>query len=151
MQVRRLTSETVEIFKNRVNQLTADSPRKWGTMSAAAMLRHLRHLLELSLSEVEVKDQSNVFTKYVVRPIAFHVLPDWPKGKIKAPDHLTPKAEDFDQERQKLIAAFDRFVDAVSKSPDKMALHPLFGSYPIHYWAFLHGRHFEHHFRQFGV
>lgn len=151
MQVKRLTSENLPLFKARIAKLAPDTPRQFGALSPAGMLRHLRAIIEISLEEVPAIDRSTFFTRNLMRVVAFHVLPTWPKGKIKAPDELTPDPGEFEDERQKLYAAFDRFTDALHREPDRATLHPLFGRHPLRYWAHMHGRHFEHHFEQFGI
>ena len=151
MQVTRLTSENLPLFKDRVAKLAPDTPRRFGELSPAGMMRHLRTIIEMSLEEIPAVDRSTFFSRNIMRVIAFHVLPTWPKGKIKAPAEFTPDAGEFEQERQKLFAAFDRFADALRRDPERSTLHPLFGRHPLRYWARLHGRHFEHHFEQFGI
>jgi oxepin-CoA hydrolase/3-oxo-5,6-dehydrosuberyl-CoA semialdehyde dehydrogenase len=147
----RLTAKNLPRFQQRIGGLTADNPRKWGTMNAAGMLRHLRAVIEMSLEEVPVKDTSTFYSRTIMRVVAFHVLPTWPKGKIKAPSDFTPKADSFEDERKRFLAALERFVEAESSTPNRVTLHPLFGRHPLTYWAHIHGRHFEHHFEQFGI
>lgn len=152
MALAKLNRENLSQFKARIAKLSPDTKPQWGGLTPTRLLTHLRILLEMSLEEREFLDRSTWFTRNVVRVLAFHVMPSWPKGKIRAPDEFTPELGDaFEQEREKLLAAFDRFVEAAAAQPQRRTRHSLFGDLTLEYWTFMHARHFEHHFQQFGV
>lgn len=140
-------------FTDRINSITAETERRWGTMSAPKMLRHLRLAFEASLDEVEAEDRSNFLTRTVLRYIVFHLWTNWPKGKIKVPGNLTPEPDgDLGFERGRLFAAAERYLDALEEDPTRPGgVHPLFGRQTIGYWSRVHGVHMDHHLRQFGV
>lgn len=147
-----LTSENVPEFKRRVALIRSDSKRRFGIMSAPGMLAHLTRAIEVSLGEIEVSDASNFFSRNVIRRIAFETPLPWPKGKIKAPDNFFRNdASDVDAERERLLVAIERFVKVAESEPQRRALHPTFGSLTLKYWQRLHGKHFNHHFEQFGA
>jgi len=138
---------------DRINRITPETQLLWGSMSSARMLRHLRLAFEASLGEVVVEDRSNFFTRNILAFIVFHLWTNWPKGKIKVPDSLTPEPDgDLDSERRKLIEAGDRFLDALEEDPNRLGgAHPMFGRQRISSWSLMHGVHMDHHLRQFGV
>lgn len=139
-------------FERRVNSIRADSPRRWGSLEPAAMLNHLMYAVKLSLEEIREKDMSTFFLRHVMRRIAFGTPFPWPKGRIKAPPSFTPAPSgSFDETRTQLIAAMKRFTETVAREPKRKTLHPMFGPLTLAYWAHAHGKHFNHHFEQFGV
>ncbi len=147
-----LNAETLPMFKEKFGCLTPDTPRQWGKLDAAGMITHIRTVLEASMGERELPDESNAFTRlFIFRKLIYDVMP-WPKGKIKVTDAATPKPEfDFETERRMMFEAVDRFVEAVEKTPERKTLHAGFGTISIREWSRIHGRHNAHHLEQFGV
>lgn len=146
-----LTPATLEIFKRRLTAIESESQRKWGKLTPAGLMRHLRFVVEMSLGEIEVKDGSNFLNRNVLLPVFFKLPIPWPRG-IKAPPTLTPRPEaDLAEERAKLLAGLDRFTAALAADPNRVGTHMLFGPQPFSMWSRMHGRHYEHHFIQFGV
>lgn len=139
-------------YRARIMSLRPNSERRWGKMDATEMMAHLRRSLELSLNEIEgIEDKSNLFTRTVMRWLAFHVLP-WPKGKLKSPPMFFPEFhETFETEREKLLEAMERFIDELEADPEQTGLSPFFGPVTLHYYRRMHGKHMDHHLRQFGV
>lgn len=152
MKLAKLNQENLPRFRDRINRLTADKKPNWGTLTATGMLAHLRTITEMSLEEIPVKDYSTLYSRTIMRFVAFHVLPTWPKGKVKAPSEFTPDPNaNFEEERAKFLAALDRFTAAAASSPTRITRHALFGPLTLEYWTFMHARHFEHHFQQFDL
>jgi hypothetical protein len=153
MAVVLFTPANRDRFVDRINRITPETERLWGSMSPAKMLRHLRLAFEGSLGEFEVQDRSNFFTRNILAFIVFHLWTNWPKGKIKVPDHLTPEPDgNVESERRKLIEAGDRFLEVWRKDVNRPGgVHPLFGRKTIGAWSRIHGVHMDHHLRQFGV
>ena len=152
MPLANLTQSNLPRFIERIDRLSADTKPKWGEMDSARMLAHMRVIVEMSLGEGGHGDHSTWWQRNVVRPIAFSVLPTWPKGKIKVPERYTPVSDaTFEEERAKLYEAFRRFTEALERDPTCVNPHALFGPCTLKYWSRMHARHFEHHFQQFGI
>ena len=152
MPARFLTPETQPSTIDRIQHLNADTPRLWGKMTAAQMIAHLLRSVEVSLEEVRVPDRGNFITRSIVKPFAFQIMTTWPKGRIATiPDYLPKPGADFPAERDRLVAAVNRFVNESSKNPARQTSHPMFGPVTMQYWRRIHGTHFEHHLRQFGA
>ncbi|CAN5516687.1 hypothetical protein BH09SUM1_BH09SUM1_20860 [soil metagenome] len=147
-----LNRKTLPQFRERLDRITCDTGRKWGTMTPAPMLAHLTRCLEISLGEIPSEDKSNIFTRTVMKWIFFDSPLPWPKGKIKAPPGFVPDTCDgFDIERVKLEAVLERFVSALENDPNRKIISAFFGPTPLSYHAKVNGRHMEHHLQQFGV
>jgi len=120
-------------------------------MDLAKTFSHLCRSVEVSLGAVEVKDQSNFLSRTVLKWLVFQVLP-WPKGKIKAPsDSFVEDVGNTEQERQALLDALGRFVETAEREPERKATFFIFGPVPLRYWRRIHGKHLDHHLRQFGA
>lgn len=152
MNAKVLTKETHPEFRERFEALSPDAAPAWGEMDAVRMLRHLRFMFEMSLGDVEEKDQSIPVLREAFWILTFYLFTDWPKGKLKAPKSFTPPAdEDFDREREIFFEKMKQFVDAVAKDPARKELTPLFGPITMTRWQRLHGVHMRHHMKQFGL
>ena len=146
-----LIRQNESIFAARINALTPQSQRQWGALDSVKMMRHLRCIVDMSLEKIVETDRSNFFSSTIFCFLVFRVIP-WPKGKIKAPDTFCPTPEgDFETERKKLLEAISEFIATAEREPNRKTLHPIFGRQTLRYWSLMHGKHLEHHFRQFGV
>jgi len=146
-----ITRITWAVCRARFEQIRDDTPRQWGELDPARMIRHVRLSTELSLAEVEAKDESTWWTRTVFCWLVFNVLP-WPKGKIKVSEVFLPKPDgNVAAERILFFEAMERFLAAVEKEPQRRTTHPMFGPRTMHNWRQIHGKHFDHHLRQFGV
>lgn len=150
MAIVDLTSETLDLFIQRVNALNADTSGKWGKMNSAQMLTHLRLSTEGGLGEIPVKDRSN-FIMRMMGPIVMSGRIPMPKKAKTAPEYVGDAGENFDEEKAAFIDAMGRFVKRCEEEPDKPMLHPLFGPMTVAQWQRGHGVHFAHHLKQFGV
>lgn len=134
---------------DRLRRIESTDPAKWGSLTPVGMICHLRTSVEISLGQCESEDASNLFTRTVLKWVALHM--PWPKGKVKAPDSLTPPPEeDLRGERERLLIRVEEFLTALESEPNRRAQHPAFGSIPLSQWALFHGLHFNHHLNQFG-
>lgn len=139
-------------WEARLEKLRPEAPARFGKLCATGMLGHLQVLLRISLEEESHPDISN----FVFRRRAFHwffveVLP-WPKGKVQAPDYLTPPpAVEFAAAREELRQKMRQFAEACAADPSRHTRSPFLGPLPLRFWARLHGKHQNHHFEQFGI
>lgn len=120
-------------------------------MSVQEMLNHVRLLMETSLGERTLRDVSNPLSRLGIVQNLMLLMP-WPKGKIKAPIKLLDdEVGSFAEERAKLVAVIQRFAAAVAQEPGRLVASPLMGPVTLAFWSRLHGKHVDHHLRQFGV
>jgi hypothetical protein len=144
-----LRQDTLSVYAERVSGFGPDATRRWGTMNPGQTLAHLRSTIETSLGEFEVEDAST----WLSRPLLGLVLAiPWPKGKINGPTELFPPSDgELPEARARLLAAMGRFVEAAGRDPGRRSLNPLFGWQSLNTWTRFHGKHLDHHLRQFGV
>lgn len=145
-----LTRKSLPHYRARVQAIGPESPRRWGSMTPAAMMAHVRRAIEISLEEAPTPNTSTWFTR-AAGPLVFRYMP-WPKGKLKTiPEMLPERTEELERERAELLAAMERFVDRLEREPQRRAVSSLLGNITMRRWSMVHGRHLTHHLDQFGV
>jgi Protein of unknown function (DUF1569). len=135
-----------------LNQLTPEAPALWGSLKAQSMIEHLVEAVEytngkriavvhVSADEANSTKQLLVHSDFVITKGAKGYLTDATKTK-RYQDLLTAI-----NQLNKEIDAFDHFF----RTPGRTAIHPAFGSMNREEWVTWHGKHFTHHFKQFGL
>ncbi len=143
-------ADKAEIF-SRIEQLKPDSPRQWGKMTAHQAICHLNDSFLCRFGERSSTDNSNFFSRTVMKWFALEVPVPWPHGVKTMPenDQLiggTPPVE-FERDRVQLKALIERFCQSL----DNSSPHPLFGQMTEAEWMRWGYLHCDHHLRQFGV
>jgi hypothetical protein len=130
----------------RLRRFTPDRERKWGVMAHDELLPHFIDGMQLALNGTDGSPKG-LMTTPLMRHLLIHRL-SWPEGKVKAPDGAFQRvAEDWDAERDELIALIDRYR---STPPERVGgAHPTFGSMKSRDWDVMVWRHLDHHLRQF--
>jgi hypothetical protein len=133
----------------RAQALMPTSQRRWGRMSPAQMLYHLNCQLRACLGELHILPAQSALKRLVLKPLVLYVIP-WPKDKVQAPQETLATSErDFEAERREFFSLVERV--AGRSLTDVWPEHPAFGAFTGREWSRLCYRHFDHHFRQFGV
>ena len=155
MPILNLNQQNLPFHRDQILALEETTLARWGGMDAAAMVCHLRAVVEMSLGEIEVEQ---VIPPIVGKPIGLlfsYVITRWPKGKKgtkpPAPALCPAPTLPFTDERHRLLAALERFVDRHESDPRHEVPHPMMGPTSLARWSRVHGVHFRHHFRQFGI
>lgn len=133
----------------RIDRLTPDATRAWGTFTVAQMVAHLNDALRMSIGELPVAPKRGPLRYWPIRPLIIHVLP-FPKGAPTAPELLARGDRAVLPDEQAAFHALAARVAAKLPSsgwPD----HPAFGRLSHKDWGVLAYRHTDHHLRQFGV
>ena len=137
--------------KQRIAQLTPDSERRWGRMTAPQVMTHCARGMEMATGELNLP---RIFLgRFIGRPIGSKVFKDDKPFGRNAPTAkaLVVKDEpDFETGRARLLAAIDRFA---AGGPARCTTHPhaFFGKMTPDQWAILAYKHLDHHLRQFGA
>ena len=135
---------------DRLDRLGPDTPRQWGTMTAAQMLAHCASALEVANGD-QTKKQT--LLGRLLSPIARRkILGDapFPRNSPTDPGFVIRDDRDFAAEKARLLSDVARFVEL---GPDHAATctHSFFGNLTGEQWGRLMGKHLDHHLRQFGV
>jgi len=137
----------------RLKQLTSDSARRWGRMSAPQMVCHLIDAFHMMAGDKPVSDVSTAFSRTVIKCIALYAPWRWPRGIQTVPEVDQESggrkpigfAADLAEAAALLAGAANNTAGLDGRT------HPIFG--PMSEaagmrWAYLHT---DHHLRQFGA
>ena len=142
---------TVEAMKNRIHQLTPNTPPHWGKMNAGQMLAHLNVAYDLAYGKVEMK--SNLVMRFLLRTFLLPVVVgDKPfvKNSRTAPVFVVEDDRDFELEKSKLIENIEKMQRDGSDFFEGRESSS-FGKLTAEQWSRQFAKHFEHHFTQFGL
>jgi hypothetical protein len=134
---------------DRINKLTPETQRVWGTMSVDQMLAHCQPSLKVALGELKLKHSliGKLFGKIAKRKLVDEK--PFKKSLPTAPEFKAPNKAVFNEEKTKLINLLERFQQAGPEGLMK-APHPFFGPLTEQEWDILQWKHLDHHLRQFG-
>jgi hypothetical protein len=132
--------------------LHSETPAKWGRLKPQNMIEHLTEAVEytngkriaiLTVSEEEATRQkkSKVNFDFVIPRFAKGFLPD-------ATEHV--RCADLPSAIRELYRELDAF-EFYFQTEGRTAIHPGFGPMDHKEWLLWHGKHFAHHFIQFGL
>ena len=145
--------EVLRSLVRRVQALEAQTPRRWGTMTAHEMLCHLGDAAEMVLrtrprvQPVPIRRRMLMKAFFLWTPVRFpHGVPTNPLHDPRA-DGTQPS--DFARDRARAIAGIEGIASA---SPGRLEpVHGIFGTMTVADWQRWAWKHTDHHLRQFGV
>jgi hypothetical protein len=134
----------------RIEALTPNAQRKWGTMTLPQMLEHCILQLKLALGIITNNEKKTSFLNTAFgRWMALYIAP-WPKGGA------TPQAmnvtlnmtaiDEVTVEKERLLQLLQTVQQHNHFQP-----HPFFGAVNKKDWGRLIWKHLNHHLKQFGV
>lgn len=144
-------AKTIAQVKERIGQLSADSERQWGKMTAAQALAHCSEAMLWAVGDVY---PPRMFVGRVlgrlVKPKVLAEGEPMRKNSPTAKTLLIVDGRDLAAEQKRLCGLIDRFAAA---GPPGCTTHPhsFFGPLTPEEWAILMYKHLDHHLRQFGV
>jgi uncharacterized protein DUF1569 len=139
----------------RLRLVRADTPRRWGRMTAPQMVCHLSDSFRGLLGEREGDPMPPRprWLQLLVRGIALHSPLPWPRGLPTTPavdsEVGGTRPGEFARDVADLEALAERFV--APESAAKRRPHFAFGTLSEKEWARWAYKHMDHHLRQFGV
>lgn len=140
-----------EIF-GRIEKLTPNTQRQWGTLSVEGMMAHCTDQLRVANNQRQLK-KPPFFVGLMGKIIIYPLLLGVPMGKNSptAPEldqnKKGTKAQDFTTEKNNLVQSLNSFLS----TPNNNTPHPFFGKLSKNEWARLAYLHLNHHLTQFGV
>ena len=135
----------------RIERLHPELKPRWGKMTTAKMLAHLRLSFQANFGEIVLKRDKVLGT--ILKPLAKHILlgnkPFW--KNMPTDKKLLPKAPvDFFEEQQKVMEMIRKYATTgpaiISKNP-----HNILGEITSEQSAYISHKHVDHHLRQFGI
>jgi len=135
-------------FQRRIETLTPQSERRWGTLSPERMVCHLSDQVRLALGELPTRRGSGPMSFPPIRWLVIDVMP-WPHRTKGPAEAFKTQPAVWSRDVASLGALLERFATLAAQRdwPD----HPQFGRMSGSLWGRLTCKHFDHHLRQFGV
>ncbi len=135
----------------RLENVTENSERQWGKMTAFQMCRHMLVSCEIALGKRTYKRQfmGRIFGKMILKSL-IKTADDFSKNSPTASFLVIKEDGDLETEKAKLIALLKEFPEQGAAELDGR-LHPFFGTISSAGWSRLTYKHFDHHLRQFGA
>lgn len=144
------TDETV----GKLNKLSANTQPEWGQMTPQHMVEHITMTLKVSSGKMNVEQRSTPEEAAAARARLLHTDAEIAKG-IKSPlmgeglpeyknDSLQAAIDEFKAE-------LEYFNNYYRENPEAKHIQPRLGALSYSEWIIFHGKHFMHHFKQFGI
>ena len=141
------TEETCQDFSTRVERMTRDAPRQWGTMNAAQMLHHLNLAVGGALGYYDLPDESYLLSRTLFKWILVDWFAEQPKG-LRLPLNFVINLSDqfdFDHEKKLLLEILNKACHV--KSASEYGPHVLFGKMSLKEWGKLSLIHIDYHLK----
>lgn len=142
---------TAEII-GRINRLTPETQRLWGTMNVSQMLAHCNVPYAYTFTPEKFKKPnflmkfilSNFVKKMVVSPTPYK------KNERTSPSFVIADQRDFEKEKSILINNIKK-CEALGRTHFEGKENFSFGKMTADEWNALYYKHIDHHLRQFGI
>jgi len=146
-------SDKAEVLR-RLKDVSPESARRWGRMSAPQMVCHLADAFRMALGEKAVGHVPGLLNRTIVKWIALYAPVRWPPGILTRPEidqELAggTKPGDFATDVAQ-VEAFAALMTA-PRAAFNWPPHPIFGRMSEGDWLRWGYLHMDHHLRQFGV
>jgi len=143
-------SDVNDITK-RLDNLTINAKREWGTMTISQMLAHCNVSLETAMGLNFPKRK--LIGRVLGKLLKLKFLNSKPMVKNSITEDMYVISSDefeFEKERKRAIELVDTFY---TNGPSRATKHPhsYFGKLTPQEWAVLKWKHYDHHLRQFGA
>jgi hypothetical protein len=137
-----------------LSKLSPQATPLFGHMNAHQMIEHLYISIHMSVGTYEVKLYEDEQRAAAIKRMVIGSTRELPQGfKTPAlPDApLAAIFDNLDVAKQKLFEAILIFEQYYSQNPQAQHMHPTMGLLNKVEWLTMHGKHFTHHFKQFGI
>jgi hypothetical protein len=137
----------------RLRTVRADSPRRWGRMSAHQMVCHLTDCFRMATGEKAVNPSGSLRDRTIVKWIALYVPLQWPSGIVTRPEVDQECGGTAPSDFAADVAELQTHVERVAMLGRGFTwpAHPVFGRLSRAAWLRWAYRHMDHHLRQFGA
>ena len=136
----------------RVNALTTNSERLWGTMTVDKMLAHCNVPYAYTFMPEQFK-KPNFFMKFILKNFAKKIVVSdnpYKQNERTSPSFVISNPRDFELEKALLIKNIEK-VKVLGEKYFEGKENFSFGEMTSKEWNALYYKHLDHHLRQFGV
>tara|TARA_R110002020_G_scaffold436289_4_gene646497 strand:+ start:689 stop:1135 length:447 start_codon:yes stop_codon:yes gene_type:complete len=144
-----------KIIEKKLKRLNEDTPAQFGIMTPQHMVEHLTITVKIAYNRIMIPDFEPSEKQKVQKRALLDTEIPFPKG-VKAPglnagDLMPLRSQNLDDAKQQLLDSIIAYNTFFESSPDFTTVHPRFGKLNYSEWEKFHPKHFEHHFKQFGI
>ena len=132
----------------RIARLDPSAERRWGSMTAPAMVAHLADAMLMTLGELHIPSRNLPLRYTPLKQLIIFWLP-FPKSAPTAPELVGRAPGPWPAECAALRALIHKFAERDPRG--RWPEHPAFGALTPRAWGVLAYRHIDHHLRQFGA
>ena len=145
------TEEKRQEYCRRVESVTANSQRQWGTMEVDQVLHHLNLACGGSQGFYDLPDESYLISRTLFKWILVDWYPEQPVGLRLPTGFKIPHSQRFEfaYEKSQLLKILE--VDWHASTEDAWRPHPMFGKMTPKEWGKLLQIHVDYHLRQFAA
>lgn len=146
------TKEGVEKTIDRLNNLTANSERKWGKMTVGQMLAHCSVSYEM-VYEPDKYPKPKGVKKFILKLLIKRIVVSekgYKPNVRTAPQFLITSEKEFEKEKARFIAYLNKTQELGTAHFDGKESHS-FGPLTETEWNNSFVKHIDHHLKQFGV
>jgi len=139
-----------EHIKASLSALAADKIPLWGKMKPQQMVEHMVESLEYTNGKKVCTCDRPAEEAEAAKQLRLH--PDFviPQNVNLGPLPESYRFANLDEASQQVLQELDDFDDFFNR-PDTKSVHFAFGPMDREEWLIWHGKHFTHHFKQFGL
>ena len=135
-----------------LTSLHSETLANWGRLKAQNMIEHLTEAVEYTngkrIAKLAVSEEEAILQKHSKVNGDF-LIPKFAKGFLPdATEHV--RCADLPSAIHELYSELDAF-EYYFRVEGRTAIHPAFGPMDYKEWLLWHGKHFAHHFMQFGL
>jgi len=142
---------------DRLRTVRADSPRRWGRMTAHQMICHCADACRMACAEVTPVEISGPVQRTLIKWIALYAPMRWPAGRIDTVVEMDQLGDRFSgaapRDFAADVAALESLLSRVAEQAGggRWPRHPIFGRLSEREWLRWAYLHMDHHLRQFGA
>lgn len=142
--------EIVDEIVDRINMLSPQTQRVWGTMNVEQMLAHCSVGMKTATGKTVLK--SGLFLRLIGSILKSQTTNDKPfrKSSPTHPGFIIGNTESFEKEKQNLLELIQKFYVG-GEADCTTNPHTFFGKLTPAQWSSLMYKHLDHHLLQFGV
>ena len=133
-------------IQERLRELRPDARRRWGRMSVGRRRWHVNEAMEAALGRVQLPPAKSPLPRSLMKFVVINM--PWPKGAPTLPNWVADREHDFGTERDRCLRLIEEI--AARNLEDDWPPSPVLGPMNGNEVSRLHGKHLDHHLRQFG-
>jgi hydroxymethylglutaryl-CoA reductase len=145
--------ENISEVENYLNFLTIKHKPMFGKLDPQQMMEHLSMTLKMSNgkekhSQFTSEERLEGYRRFLMSDKEMPIGTKVPFMGEEPPLYVNGS---FEEAKTELFNELKAFQSHFNMNPVAIEMHPVFGNLNKQEWLRLHGKHFLHHFKQFGL